>query len=157
MPIEHLPDRYKPVGYRARDWAMNLGPLLILLGVAALSRGLAYLPRITPPIERAPHPVEGVLPMTVWGWAWVAAALFAFFAVARPEKNAPWSVGLLVGLNGVWCLSYFADAVLGGHMLNVVPSAQHGALAGVALWSVWKGTREPKITREEVANELRSA
>lgn len=157
MPIEHLPERMKPPAYRVRDWCMNLGPLLLMLGVAGLARGIAYLPRITPPITRPPHPVENVLSMTTWGWVWVAAALFALAAMAAPYLLAPAAVGLMIGLNGAWALSYFLDAALGGHALNLVPAAQHGALAGISLWAVWKGTREPKVTREEVAHELRRA
>lgn len=157
MPIEHLPERYKPAGYKLRDWCMGLSPLLIFLGVAGLARGVAYLPHITPPIERPLHPVETVLPMSAWGWVWVAVSAFTLFAVFRPGRFAPLAVGFMVGLNGAWSFSYLMDALVGGHPLNLVPSMQHGALAGVALWAVWKGTREPKITRAEVAHELRDA
>lgn len=154
MPIEHLPEPMKPTARRFRDWCLDLGPLLLCLGVVGVNRGIAYLP-VTPPIERAPHPVENVLPMDVWGWAWIVASLFAICAAVQVRRMSAWGVGLMAGLNGVWWVSYTLDSVVEQHWLNMVPATMHMALTAIPLWAVWRGVREPKPTRGEVASELR--
>lgn len=157
MPIEHLPEQMKPPAYRLRDWCLTVGPALIFLGVNGFVRGLAYIPGVMEPITRPLHPVENVAPMSVWGWVWVAASIFALVAAFWQSRFSPWGIGLLAGLNGVWFCSYFLDAIFAGHLLNLVFATHHLSIAGLALWAVWRGVREPKPTSEEVAHELRDA
>lgn len=156
MPIEHLPERYKPAARRARDWCLGFGPLLVALGFYGVARGVAYLP-ITPPIERAAHPVETLAPVTLWGWVWIGASIFALAATLAEQRLSAWAVGIMVGLNGAWWFSYTVDAVLEGHWLNIVPASMHLTLAVIPLWAVWRGARERQPTRKEVADELRRA
>lgn len=154
MPIEHLSERYRQGAYRVRDWCLTVGPLLLLLSLTALVRGLAYIPGVMEPIIRALHPVENIASMPVWGWIWAAISLFRFVA-AFWQRLSPWGIGLLARINGIWFASYLLDAMFAGHRLNLVLATMHLSLSGVALWSVWRGVREPKPTRREVANELR--
>ena len=156
MPIEHLPEPMKPAARQFRDWCLGFGPLLVALGLYGIARGLAYLP-VTPPIERAAHPIENVLLPSLWGWIWILASVFTLCATCAEQRLSAWSVGLMVGLNGAWWFSYTVDAILEGHWLNIVPATMHLALAIIPLWAVWRGARERQPTRGEVADELRRA
>lgn len=157
MPIEHLPVRMQPPAYRVRDWCLTLGPLLLFLSITGIVRGLAYIPGVMEPITRTPHPVENVAPMPAWGCVWIVIALFGVVAAFWQQRMSPWGIGLLAGINGVWFCSYFLDAIVAGHLLNLVFATMHFSLSGIALWSVWRGVGEPKPTRREVADELRDA
>lgn len=144
----------KPAARRFRDWCLDFGPLLIALGIYGIAQGAAYL-TITPPIERPPHPVEGMAPSVLWGWVWLGVSVFTICAAFATQRLSAWAVGLMVGLNGAWWLSYTVDAVLDGHWLNIVPASMHLALAVIPLWAVWRGARERNPTRGEVDHELR--
>ena len=157
MPIDHLPERMRPPAYRLRDWCLTVGPALVFLSVTGFVRGLAYIPGVMEPITRSLHPVENVAPMQVWGWIWVALAVFGLVAAFWQQRLSAWGVGLLVGINGIWACSYLLDALLANHLLNLVFSTLHFSLSGVTVWAVWCGMREPKPTSEEVAHELRDA
>lgn len=155
MPINYLPPRLQPAACRVRNWCLGIGPALIVLGVGAIARGVTYLPPILSPdsMDRA-HPVEGTLSMEVWGWVWIIMGFSALIAASWP-KLAPPAVGLGVGLNILWGASFIADAIARDAPRGWLPAIGYLSVAMLVWWSVWRGSREPRLTRQEVADALR--
>ena len=154
VPIEHLPERVKPGARRVRDWALSIGPALIILGVGALARGVSYTPWLMSETAQRAHPVEGILPMGVWAWIWIAAGAAAMVAAWWP-RIAPVAVGAGVGLNLVWGCSFVADAFMRDSARGWLPAVGYLSISVLVLWAVWRGAREPTVSREEIAHELR--
>lgn len=154
MPIDHLPDGMKPAAYRVRDWALTVGPALLILGVGAIARGISYTPLLMSDYARQAHPVEGTLPMGVWAWIWIAAGVTAVVA-ARFSRAAPVAVGACVGLNLLWGASFIADAIVEQSARGWLPAVGYLSIAALVLWGVWCVRGERKISREEIASELR--
>ena len=154
MPIEHLPERMKPGAWRVRDWARTVGPALLILGVGAVARGVSYTPLLMSETARQAHPVEGTLPMPVWAWVWIVAGVAAVVA-AWWSRAAPVAVGACVGLNLLWGASFIADAIAKGSVRGWLPAVGYLSIAALVLWAVWFVGGERKISREEIASELR--
>lgn len=154
MPIEHLPERVKPVAWRVRDWARTVGPALLILGVGAVARGVSYTPLLMSEHAQRAHPVEGSLPMPVWAWVWIIAGVAAVVA-AWWSRAAPVAVGACVGLNLLWGASFIADAIAKESMRGWLPAVGYLSIAALVLWAVWFGRGEPTVSREEIACELR--
>lgn len=154
MPIEHLPASVRPSARRVRDWALGIGPALIVLGVGALARGVSYTPLLMSETAQRAHPVEGTLPMDTWAWIWIAAGVAAMVAAWWP-RAAPVAVGAGVGLNLLWGGSFIADAITEGSVRGWLPAVGYISIALIVWWAVWRGSREPTVSREEIACELR--
>lgn len=154
MPIEHLPERMKPGARRVRDWALGIGPALIVLGVGALARGISYTPLLMSEHARQAHPVEGTLPMDTWAWIWIVAGVAAVTS-AWWSRAAPVAVGAGVGLNLLWGASFITDALIKGSVRGWLPAVGYLSVAVLVWWAVWRGSREPTVSREEIACELR--
>lgn len=154
MPIEHLPPRMRPPARKVRDWALTIGPALLILGVGAIARGVTYLPALMSEHAQRAHPVEGTLPMSVWAWVWIIAGVAAVVA-AWWSRAAPLAVGVGVGLNIVWGCSFITDAIIRRSARGWLPAVGYLSIALLVLWSVWRGAREPTVSREEMAHELR--
>lgn len=154
MPIDHLPARVRPAAYRVRDWALTVGPALLILGVGAIARGVSYTPVLMSESAQRSHPVEGTLPMGVWAWVWIAAGVTAVVAAWWP-RAAPVAVGACVGLNLLWGASFIADAIVEHSARGWLPAVGYLSIAALVLWGVWCGRREPTLSREEIASELR--
>lgn len=154
MPIEHLPERMKPGARRARDWALGIGPALIVLGAGALARGISYTPLLMSETAQRAHPVEGTLPMGVWAWVWIFAGVATVFAAWWP-RIAPVAVGAGVGLNLLWGASFIADSIATHSARGWLPAVGYISVALLVWWAVWRGSREPALSREEIAYELR--
>lgn len=154
MPIEHLPERMKPGARRVRDWARTVGPALLILGAGAIARGVTYLPVLMSEHAQRAHPVEGTLTMHTWAWVWIIAGVTAVVA-AWWSRAAPAAVGACVGLNLLWGASFIADAIAKGSVRGWLPAVGYLSIAALVLWAVWFVGGERKISREEIASELR--
>lgn len=154
MPIEHLPARLRPPARRFRDWSLTIGPALVILGVGALARGISYTPLLMPEQVAHAHPVEGALSMTFWAWVWIVSGVATLAAIGW-ERIAPLAVGVGVGLNLVWGCSFIADAIIQHSERGWLPAVGYLSVALLVWWAVWRGAREPNLTREEIAHELR--
>lgn len=154
MPIDHLPPRMRPGARRVRDWARTVGPALLVLGVGALARGISYTPLLMSETAQRAHPVEGTLPMPVWAWVWIIAGVAAVVAAWWP-RAAPVAVGACVGLNLLWGASFIADAIAEGSVRGWLPAVGYLSIAALVLWGVWFALGERKVSREEIASELR--
>ena len=154
MPIEHLPERMKPGARRVRDWARTVGPALLILGVGAVARGISYTPLLMSEHAQRAHPVEGTLTMHTWAWVWIAAGVAAIVA-AWWSRAAPVAVGACVGLNLLWGASFIADAIAERSVRGWLPAVGYLSIAALVLWGVWCVRGERKISREEIACELR--
>ena len=154
VPIEHLPASVRPSARRVRDWALSIGPALIILGVGALARGVSYTPWLMSETAQRAHPVEGILPMGVWAWIWIAAGATAVVA-AWWSRAAPVAVGACVGLNFLWGGSFIADAIAEGSVRGWLPAVGYLSIAALVLWGVWFGRYQETVSREEIASELR--
>lgn len=151
MPIEHLPPRVRPSARRGRDWALGIGPALIVLGAVSLAFGIYYTTLRT---ATSSHPVESALPMRLWVWVWLIAGIASLVAAACP-RIAPVAVGAGVGLHILWGGSFIADALIDHYIPSLLAAILHLALALTVWWAVWRGSREPSVSREEIAYELR--
>lgn len=154
MPIEHLPPCVRPAARRVRDWARTVGPALLILGAGAIARGISYTPLLMSEHARQAHPVEGTLPMGVWAWVWIAAGVTAVVAAWWP-RAAPVAVGACVGLNLLWGASFIADAIARESVRGWLPAVGYLSIAALVLWGVWFALGERKVSREEIASELR--
>lgn len=154
MPIDHLPPRMQPGARRVRDWCLGIGPALIILGIGSIARGISYTPLLMSETAQRSHPVEGTLTMGVWGWVWIIAGL-ATIAAAWWPRIAPVAVGAGIGLNLLWGASFIADSIAKHSMRGWLPAVGYISVALLVWWAVWRGSREPTLSREEIAHALR--
>lgn len=155
VPIDHLPKPLRSAACRLRDWCLGIGPALVILGVGAVARGITYLPPLlNPSAMSGSHPVEGTLSMEVWGWIWIIVGVAALVA-AFWGRIGPIAIGAGVGLNLLWGGSFIADAIADESPRGWLPAVGYLSVALLVWWAVWRGQREPTLSREEVAHALR--
>ena len=155
MPIVHLPQRWQPPLERLRSFLMTDATALLILGVSILLRGVSYLSLTGG--GASSHPAEGALPIGVWAIIWIGVGVLCL--VAAPWREGPVAavaLGLGVGINALWAVSFFTATITGEMSRGWVTGTGYATVALVVLWSVWRdkgGSAMP--SREEVAHELR--
>lgn len=92
--------------------------------------------------------------MGVWAWVWIIAGVAAVVAAWWP-RAAPVAVGACVGLNLLWGGSFIADAIAESSVRGWLPAVGYLSIAALVLWGVWFALGERKVSREEIASELR--
>ena len=152
MPIDHLPERMKPAAQRTRAWCLTDAPVLVILAVGIILRGVSYTPWLMSPSAQASHPAEGVLPMTAWAVVWISVGLACLVAAWVP-RAAPVAVGAGIGLSILWGASFIADSIIDRSLRGWLPSVGYLQIALIVLWAVWRGRRE-EVTKQEVRDEL---
>ena len=158
MPIEHLPRHLRTPAKRLRSFLMSDAPVLIILGLGILARGLSYSPHV---FGRAPrsggHPAEAALPMPMWSIIWVSVGVLCLVAAVWSRRQiAALAIGLGVGLNMLWAGSFVAATITGDMARGWVTAIGYASVALLVIWAVWRGSRaEVTIPEGAVANELR--
>ena len=154
MPIVHLPRRWQPPLERLRSFLMTDATALLILGVSIILRGVSYMPALGGGVSS--HPAEGALPISVWAIIWIGVGVLCL--VAAPWHEGPVAavaLGLGIGLNALWAVSFFTASITGEMPRGWVTGTGYAAVALLALWSVWRDKRGGLPSREEVADELR--
>lgn len=137
MPIEKLPLKAQPVAYKLRAVVMSDATLLVVIGIMAIARGIAYLAAKS----SANHIVEMWMPLGAWAILWITAgSLTLIGALVYKSTFAALTIGLLVGLYVLWGCSYFLQSLLLGPPLWA-SAINHWGIATIALWAVWRGSR----------------
>lgn len=154
MPIEHLPPRLRPPARKISDWSFTVGPELLLFAFGAIARGISYLPVLMSESAQKAHPVEGTLPMSVWAWVWMVTGVAIIISVWWRDA-APLAVGVGVALNVMWGGSFIADAIIRHSARGWLPAVGYISVPIFVLLALRKGARERKVSREEIAHELR--
>ncbi|MFE9064956.1 hypothetical protein [Streptomyces violaceusniger] len=116
------------------------GAILLSYGVVWALYGYAQV--ISPqPDQRGLQPLLNVMPLSVWGWIWVACGLVAVVAAWLPQGvDAPGFLALpLIVLP--WMTSYLASWVTGDFPRGWVAAAIWGLIAVPVI--VVAGWREP--------------
>lgn len=114
---------------------------LVILGLSALVRGISYF-RANP--ERIPaHWLEGQLSPTSWAWVWIVIGVGCLIATCVP-RILPITVGLAVGLNSLWALSFLILWATGDSPRAYVSALGYLATAGLATWGFGRG-RDPHV------------
>lgn len=158
MPIDRIPPRWRGPARRLRDFLFSDSPVLIILGLGILARGLSYSPHF---FGRAPrsggHPAEAALPMSVWSIVWVAVGVLCLVAAVWSHRAiAAWAIGLGVGLNMLWAGSFIVATITGDMPRGWVTAIGYASIALLVIWAVWRGSRaEVMIPEGAVASELR--
>ena len=155
MPIVHLPRSWQPPLVRLRDFLLTDATALLILGVSIVLRGISYMPVMGGGVSS--HPAEGALPIEVWAVVWIGVGVLCLLATPwHAGPVAAVALGLGVGLNALWAVSFFASSVTGGMSRGWVTGTGYATVALVVLWAVWRDKRGGTMpSREEVANELR--
>lgn len=137
MPIEKLPLKAQPVAYKLRAIVMSDVTLLVVIGIMAIARGIAYLAAESP----ANHIVEMWMPLGAWAILWITAgSLTLIGALVYKSTFAALTIGLLIGIYVLWGCSYFLQSLLLGPPLWA-SAINHWGIATIALWAVWRGSR----------------
>ncbi|WP_293954802.1 hypothetical protein [uncultured Corynebacterium sp.] len=114
---------------------------LNILGLIAIVRGVSYF-RVD--VNRIPaHWLEGQLSPTVWAWVWILIGVGCFAAAVVP-RILPITVGLAVGLNSLWALSFLIIWATGDSSRAYVSALGYLATAGLATWGFGRG-RDPQV------------
>ena len=130
MPVDHLPPCIRHPAERARDFLLTDGAVLLIVGIAFVIRGAAYL-ALDPPS----HPAERFLPITAWAIVWMVIGA-ANLACARWHEStaAAGAISVAVGLMALWAASMAVAGAPGS-------AAIYGALTLGTVWSIWRGNR----------------
>lgn len=148
-----IPARLEPLSRRVRvrfwGWSASLGPLLVLMGAALLSRGLSYVGRDGGP---ANHPAEAFFPIAVWGAVWTVAGVWCMVAAARPRsRRAAQPLGLGIGLQMIWGASFLASTVTGQMDRGWVTATGYLVYGLTLTWILWHLAWSARgVTRESV-------
>lgn len=141
MPIQRFPKRLHPMLLRVKKWALTDGPILVMLGVGVFLRGLSYTDLFPPLGDR--HPAETFLPIDVWGIIWSIVGVLCLAGAWRPySRLAKWALTLAVSLMTLWGFSYVGDSIADHDGRRWVQALNFLALAGIAMWAVWRGERQ---------------
>lgn len=117
------------------------GAGLVILGLSAIVRGISYF-RVS--ADRIPaHWLEGQLPPAAWAWVWIVIGVGCFVAAYVP-RILPITVGLAVGLNSLWAISFLILWVTGDSPRAYVSALGYLATAGLAMWGFGRG-RDPHV------------
>lgn len=130
MPIDHLPPCIRHPAERARDFLLTDGAVLLIVGVAFVIRGAAYLGQNPPS-----HPAERFLPLEAWAIVWMVIGV-ANLCCARWHESpaAAGAISVAVGLMTLWAASMAVAGAPGS-------AAIYGGLALGTVWSIWRGNR----------------
>lgn len=113
---------------------------VLVLALASLVRGCAYLPGIWPPNSARLHPVEQWVNIGAWGFMWACAGVFGVYAASVSYRALlALALGANVSLNLLWGVSY-AVAAWQGHV-SITGGLTYGLVVVLALWAVWRGSR----------------
>lgn len=155
MPIVHLPQRWQSPLMRLRGFLLTDATALLILGVSIILRGVSYLPLTGGGMSS--HPAEGALPIEVWAVVWIVVGVLCLVAVPwHKGMVAAAALGLGIGLNALWAVSFFAATITGEMARGWVTGTGYATVVLLVLWSVWRDKRGGAMpSREEVANELR--
>ena len=145
MPIEHLPERYRPAARRFRDWfATDKGLLLILFGV--------FLVRTSTYVFQdgwlLPHVLDIHAPLfSSMQWL-IATVVVGLSVVARSEKME--TVGLTVAtiMLTIWGLLFAWT----GKAEFTARGVLYIGLAIVTVYTVWRGHSKTIRVRGEVGD-----
>ena len=116
---------------------------LSILGGAALWRAVSYMPGQVNPDRNPAHWLEGLLPPTGWSWAWMIVGMLCIIAIWQ-RRIMPVAVGLTVGLNLAWALSFMGIQLAGESARAHVSAIGYFATAGLAFWGFGRG-RNPEV------------
>lgn len=130
MPIDHLPPCIRHPAVRLRDFLLTDGAVLLIVGVAFVIRGAAYLGQNPPS-----HPAERFLPLEAWAIVWMVVGV-ANLASARWHEStaAAGAISVAVGLMALWAASMAVAGAPGSASI-------YGALTLGTVWSIWRGSR----------------
>lgn len=145
MPIERLPERWRPSLRRLRDALMTDAGVMVILGVVMIARGVSYA---EPGQHVFVHPLDVVLPLWVPATVWVVLGGVLILASRWHSTTVGRTVlAAAVGGLGLW----------GSLFIFAPPAAfsQRGiiylGLAAVIVWAVWRGRRgEIRVVDQEV-------
>lgn len=116
-----------------RNWISSDAVGVFIIGMAALMRGISYMPFMVNP-ERSPaHLLEHIAPPTMWAWPWLISGVLCLAAIIYPRLTPP-AVGAGIGLHFLWSVSFLA---MGGR--GWVTSIGYGAVTALALWAFSRG------------------
>ncbi|MDK4244032.1 hypothetical protein QPX10_10170 [Corynebacterium pseudodiphtheriticum] len=148
MPINRLPVRLRPQAVRIRRWALTDGPLLVLVGLAVLARGISYLPSVYDGDSQ--HPAEGLIPLDWWAMVWVVIGTFSVVMGLMPtlQRANAVAVGLCVGLHLLWASSFMLVSATGERPRGWVSAVSYALIAALMVWAVWRGQRRLTLTKE---------
>lgn len=148
MPIDRLPSSLHPTAFRIRCWALTDGPLLVLVGLAVLARGVSYLPSVYSGDSQ--HPAEGLIPLDWWAMVWVVIGVFSIVMGLLPslQRANAVAVGLCVGLHLLWASSFLLASASGERPRGWVSAVSYGLIAVLMVWAVWRGQRRLTLTKE---------
>lgn len=116
---------------------------LTMLGGAALIRAFSYTPGQGNPNRSPAHWLESLLPMTAWAWVWLIIGIACIVAIWQ-RRIMPTAVGMIVGLNAAWALSFIAIWAVGESSRGYVSALGYIVTAGLAIWGFGRG-RNPEV------------
>lgn len=102
-----MPDRILAWATHGRA---HIGPkqlFVIAAAVFCVLRGLAYID--PPPVPQGLNTLASVMPLGVWGWAWIVAGVLAFTAVWW--RHYALALTPMLILSALWGFSYTAEWV----------------------------------------------
>lgn len=146
MPIDHFPARWQPPLERLRCILMSDAGVMIILGVAMITRGVSYFNLGSVILF---HPVDLLLPIWIDATMWIG--LGSTLLVASRWHSSQFgriTLAVSTGLIAMWGLLF----------LFAPPAqfAQRGimylAIAAIVIWSVWRGKRGEIRIREGAAD-----
>lgn len=132
MPIDHLPDRYKPGAYKFRDWAATDKGLLLILTVVFAVRTSTY---IFQDGWLLPHILDINAPL-LSSLQWLAATLIlAVATVSRSERMEAIGLTIAALMLTIWGLLFAWT----GKAEFTARGVLYIGLAVMSLYTVWRG------------------
>lgn len=134
MPVDKLPARFAPAGYRARAFLMSDATVHLVLGAYMVMRGVGMLP----PPSLDVHPWEPLMSESSWAIVWILVGVSNLIV-------APWHATRLAGFvmsAGVMLTILWGTTFV---MVDVDEFVTRGsvylALGTLVVWAVWRGKR----------------
>lgn len=149
MPIDRLPEKWKPWGYRLRDWMISAAPMYLGCSLISFAYAYAYFDffqGVTPRIHPLPQWTAHDFWASLWAIVSVALLVSTFWERYRIANAA---LSLWAALMMLWGMQYISTWALGEWERGPAVGIVHIVGPLVVTWAVWRGSRAEFVIKDE--------
>lgn len=131
---------------KLRPWTRH-SLVLAVAGLVYAGIGFAYSTTASPERERLLHVAITWMPMTVWGFVFIAVGCMALLSSRWPIFSLTWGYTAMTGLSALWAGLFLGGVVEGGSHQGFTGALVFGLLA--FMWWAISGLVNPHTGKPE--------
>ena len=115
------------------QWISKDGVGVAILGVAAVLRGISYLPSQVSQSRNPVHVLETIAAPATWSWLWLAVGFLCLISIMW-EHVRPMAAGSAISLHFLWAASFVVYTSRGW-----VTTIAYATISLLAVWGFARG------------------